>query len=399
MAAPPQSPQATAPGLARHRGYWRWSASAQLTRLPIAMAPLAFTSLSVALAGTYELGAAIVATIVVAEVVCAVPVGRLLDRFGPVLTLRVLLVLRGLAYLAVLFALWQGAPSAACLVLAALVGCLGGGLLGGLRALLTDIVGPALLTRAVAVNTMMVDVVIVGGPLLVGLLATFSVLGPVVAMAIASVLAAPLVYAAGTRRAKPAVRPARSGALLMPLLGWIVCAFAVGHVASGIEVAVLPIAQRLGGGTAAATLIVGVLCVASTLGGFVFLRLDRRGTPRTVAALLLLYGSGAALVVCLGHSWPVVIAGTALAGVCLGPLINMNSLLAEAILPDHRRSEGFALINTAQGLGFGLGSLALSVLPLTLTGLLALASAALAALAVLRPPGRRAAVEPGPGPG
>ncbi|UZI28567.1 hypothetical protein OH133_10755 [Streptomyces sp. VB1] len=104
-------------------------------------------------------------------------------------------------------------------------------------------------------------------------------------------------------------------------------------------------------------------------------------------------------MVCLGHSWPVVIAGTVLAGVCLGPLINMNSLLAEAILPEHRRSEGFALVNTAQGLGFGLGSLALSLLPLPLTGLLALASAALAALAVLRAPGRRAAVEAAPGPG
>jgi hypothetical protein len=57
-------------------------------------------------------------------------------------------------------------------------------------------------------------------------------------------------------------------------------------------------------------------------------------------------------------------------------------VLAERLLPSHRKAEGFALINTAQGLGFSFGSLTLSVLSVQTAELLGVASTVIAAAAV-----------------
>jgi hypothetical protein len=64
------------------RAYWRWSAEVQLARLPATMAPLAFTLLATAITGSYRLGGVLMAVFVVAELLGAVPAGRLLDRSG-----------------------------------------------------------------------------------------------------------------------------------------------------------------------------------------------------------------------------------------------------------------------------------------------------------------------------
>ncbi|MGH8940746.1 MAG: MFS transporter, partial [Actinomycetes bacterium] len=79
--------------LLRNSGYWRWSAGVLLNRLPATMAPLAFTVLTTATTGSYRLGGIMMAVFVAAEMVGAVPTGRLLDRVGPARGLVVLLPL------------------------------------------------------------------------------------------------------------------------------------------------------------------------------------------------------------------------------------------------------------------------------------------------------------------
>jgi MFS family permease len=372
--------QATAPrpsALLRHRGYVRWSACAQLTRLPIAMASLALTALTAARYGSYGIGAAMVSIIVLGEVVFAVPVGRLFDRIGISTGLRALLVARGLVYAGLLAGIVAHVPPAVLLVMAAVIGMLGGGLLGGLRGLLGGVVGEDLLVPAVTVNAMVVDIVIVGGPLMVAALVRASVLAPVMAMAAASVLAAPLVMR-GTRLRTPGT--ARRN-LVVPLLGWMCCAFAIGHLTSTIEVAILPLAHRLHGGPGAAALIVATLSVASVLGGLVFLRRAPQPRVGTAAVLLPVIGAGG-VVVAFANSWPLMLIGTALAGVSLAPLSSISSVLAERLLPANRKAEGFSLINTAQGVGFSVGSLTVSVLSVRSAELLGVASTVIAAIAV-----------------
>jgi hypothetical protein len=40
--------------------------------------------------------------------------------------------------------------------------------------------------------------------------------------------------------------------------------------------------------------------------------------------------------------------------VCAGTLSIIDSVQAEHLMPPHRPAKGFALLNTAQGLGFGV---------------------------------------------
>lgn len=365
-------------------GYWRWSAGTQLARLPDAMAPLAFTTAAAVVTGSAAAGGVMVTALVVAEVGCSVPAGRLLDRIGVARGARILLPARGIAYLGLLAALLARVPLPVLVALAVVPGALGAGVLGGFRALLSGLVSESLLPRAVSLNAMVTDGVIVAGPLLVAGLAAVSLPAPLLAIAVTSVLAAVMVPGSTAVEA-----PSQGhGRLARPLVGWAISAFALGHLCSTVEVAALPIVQRLGAGPGAAAVVIAVFCVTSIAGSLIY---TVRGTPGTVwmaVALLITTAVGSALIA-WGPDWIGVSAGLVIAGVCVGPLLTTNSLQAERCMPVHRRAEGFAVLNTAQGLGFAAGSLTLSLLPVVAVGLSATATTLVAAtvLALVRQSG------------
>ena len=76
----------------------------------------------------------------------------------------------------------------------------------------------------------------------------------------------------------------------------------------------------------------------------------------------------------------------ALIGACTGPLVATTSVNLQRLLPKNRRSAGFSLSFTVQACGFGLGSLAVGVLPLWVTPLFGVFAAAIAGgMLVLKP--------------
>ncbi len=218
-----------------HRAYWRWSAGVQLARLPGTMAPLAFTLLATATTGSYRLGGVLMSVYVATEMVCAVPVGRLLDRVGPARGLSALLLLTAAGYAALAVA--ADAPAPVLLALVLLPGISGAALAGGFRTLLADTVDDALLPRAISVDAMLLEGVLIGGPTLVALLDLAGTVVPLAAMAVACVVAAALVprRPASHDRVESAadVPPVR----LSAYLPWLCCAFTVGLLLSTIEVA------------------------------------------------------------------------------------------------------------------------------------------------------------------
>lgn len=355
-------------------GYWRWSAGTQLARLPDAMAPLAFTTAAAVVTGSAAAGGAMVTALVVAEVGCSVPVGRLLDRIGVARGARVLLLARGIAYLGLLAALLARVPLPVLVALAVVPGALGAGVLGGFRALLSGLVSESRLPRAVSLNAVVTDVVIIAGPLLVAGLAALSLSAPLLAIAATSMLGAGMV----PRSAAVEAPPQGHGRLARPLVGWAISAFALGHLCSTVEVAALPIVQRLGGGPGAAAAVIAVFCVTSIAGSLVYTARKTPGTVRMAVALLITMAAGSALIA-WGLGWIGVSAGLVIAGVCVGPLLTINSLQAERCMPVQRRAEGFAVLNTAQGLGFAAGALTLLLLPVVAVGLFATATTLVAA--------------------
>jgi MFS family permease len=365
--------------LLTHRAYWRWSTGVQLARLPAAMAPLAFTVLTTATTGSYRLGGIMMSVYVVAELVFAVPSGRLLDRVGPAKALVLMLVCAaaGLGGLAV--AASVGASGATLLALVVVPGALTGGLSGGFRTLLAGTISDELLPRAIAVDAMILDGVLILGPALVAVLTMADSLLPLVVMAVVYLLSATLVPQRSVSRETPSAnRPAVPVRAALP---WLACQFTIGHLLSTVEVAPLALAQRLGAGERAAALVIAVLCGASIAGSALYAwRGLKLGRPKLQASILLGGFVVGGSLVAGDFGWPGLIAGIVVIGSCTGPLGTVASVQMQRILPKERRSEGFSLSFAVQATGFGLGSLSVGVLPLSLAPLLGVASALVACL-------------------
>jgi len=357
-----------------HRAYWRWSAGVQFARLPATMAPLAFTLLTTATTGSYRLGGVLMSVYVAAEMLCAVPVGRLLDRVGPARGLPGLLLLTAVGFALLATAAANHAPNAVLLALVLLPGVAAGALSGGFRTLLADTVDDALLPRAISVDAMLLEGVLIGGPALVALLDLAGTFVPVAAMAVACVVAAVLV----PRRAGEPDR-AESGddvpaARFTVYLPWLCCAFTVGLLLSTIEVAPLPLVQRLGAPATAAPVVIAVLSGASIAGSALYAWRGKTGDPRLFLGGFVAGG----LLLAADLGWPGLVASVAVIGGCTGPLVAATSVNLQRLLPKNRRSAGFSLSFTVQAAGFGLGSLAVGVLPLWIPPLFGAFAAAIA---------------------
>ena len=368
-----------------HRAYWRWSAAVQLTRLPAFMAPLAFTLLTTATTGSYRLGGVLMSVYVGAEMVCAVPVGRLLDRVGPARGLPVLLLLTAAGFVVLTVAAARNAPDAALLVFVVLPGITGGALSGGFRTLLADTVDDGLLPRAISVDGMILEGVLVGGPALVTLLDLAGPLVPVAAMAASCVVAALLV----PRRAGSHDRVESGEEDLPPArpvvyLPWLCCAFTIGLLTSTIEVAPLPLVQRVGAPETAAPLVIAVLTGASLAGNALYVWRGKIGDPRLFLGGFVAGG----IVLAADLGWAGLLASLVVIGACGGPLVAATSVNLQRLLPKNRRSAGFSLSFTVQACGFGLGSLAVGVLPLWLPPLFGVFAAAVAGAMLAVKPAR-----------
>lgn len=373
-------------GLMRDGGYLRWLTGAQLARLPDAMAPLAFTTMTAAMSGSAAAGGAMIAAMVTAEIGCSVPAGRVLDRIGITRGTRSMLLARALAYLGLLSASIADLPIAVLVALAALPGVLGAGVIGAFRAMLPDVVPTASLPRAVALNAIATDLVIIIGPLLAAGLANQWIAAPLAAIAATSATAAGLTPRAPRPHPERDSGPHGHARLIRPLLRWAITAFALGHVCASVEVAALPLAQRLNAGPTGAALLIAAFCATSMAASLAYTTLFTTRTSssaiKTAMVLLIAMAAGRATLAISDH-WAWSLTGAAIAGACVGPLLTLSSVHAEHHMPAHRHTEGFAILTTAQSLGFAAGSITLTQLPLPTLGIAATATTLLATAALL----------------
>jgi hypothetical protein len=374
--------------LLRHRGYWCWSAAVQLARLPSTMAPLGFTLLTTAITGSYRLGAAMMVAFVVGELAGAMLCGRLLDVTGPGRRLPVLLLSAAAAVIVAALAAGFGAPPWALLALATVCGAANGGLPGGFRAVLADVVSDRLILKAVSVDAMVLEGIIIAGPVLVALSARAGPVAPLIAMAGAFAVSAVALPHRRFRSRPPTTAIARVPLPWRDILPWLGCVFAIGHLLSTIEVASLPLAGRVGGGAVTATILIAVLSGASIVGGAVF---TWRGTATLAVALSCLgcFVVGGVLIA-LGSGWLSLLPGLTLVGGCTAPLLSVASGRLQRLLPERRRAEGFSASYIVQSVGFGLGALTLGVLPLRVAELIGMSSALLTGTVLLRRRGSQA---------
>ncbi|AWZ08124.1 hypothetical protein DRB96_30300 [Streptomyces sp. ICC1] len=402
--------------LLTHRPYWTWTLIVQLVNAPALMAAIAFAGLTAVSTGAAKDGGVMVASLILADVGSSALIGKVADRTpGRALPVAsAVLAALGLASVAVAAAL--GAPLPVLCVLCAVAGTGLGGLAGLTRALLDAAVPQRLVERALAVNATVMELLVVGAPLIAG--AALLVLGwpgGVAAMAAgAAVLALVLAFARGA--ARPALKRAPEGApegahegapegahaedgtpakrreplWNLGFIAWVAVGIAFGHTLGAIETAALPLAQTLGSGSFGAGTIIAVLAGSSALAGIGYAVLADRlpGGPSARAGALLGVVALAAVGAGRADGWPALTAVVIAAGLCTAPLNAIRSYAVEKTIPVHRRSEGFGWLYTTGACGFAASGLGLTVLPLDVA-LTAPAVSALAALALLAVSGVR----------
>lgn len=346
------------------------------------MAPLGYALLATELTGSYQLGGVLMAVFVIAEVLGATPVSRLLDRIGVARGLRSLLVLAALclsALTGLLLFTDDRVPTATLFVLVAMPGSVAGAISGGFRALLPYAAPAGALERAIAVDAVLMDLVILAGPLVVAGLANFGAPFAVGGMALAYLVAAVMVRSTTVRR------PERTGAPfpVRAIARWLACAFAVGQLLSVVEVGTLALASRLSGGAGTAAALIAVVSGASATAGICYAWLAPRLVidARARARLCLLALVAGGLVIAFASGWPAILGGLTLLGIGTAPLVAIVALQLQQVLPAHRRAEGFGVLQAVQGVGFGLGALSIALLALPVSFLAGVFSCLVAFLA------------------
>lgn len=183
--------------LLAHRGYWRWSISAQMARLPPLMTALAFVLAGTYATGGYAAGGLMVSSYILAQVCFSPFSGRLLDRIGAATGASGLLWLSVLALSGLTVAVALRSPAWLLVLLAAVAGAAPAGVSGAVRSLLNAAVPQRLVGPALAIDATVIEVMVVTAPLLVLAASVAGAPAGIVAMAAVAAVAALLVRGLG----------------------------------------------------------------------------------------------------------------------------------------------------------------------------------------------------------
>ncbi|WP_199859945.1 MFS transporter, partial [Thermobifida halotolerans] len=373
MTPPPAVPAADgtaaagAAALLAHRPWRRWVPTSALSRVPMAMAPLAVLLLGEHATGSLTSGVFLAGVFSLFSGAPGPFVGRLLDRFEMRRGLLWSLVAAAGSTILLLATAALGAPLWLYVLLCALQGLSMAGLLGGMRALLLVVAPPGNLRRAHFAESLMVELSAVLGPLLVGALALLG--GADAALAGTALLCAAAGWA---MRSAPALPPAPAAAAtpLLPAVPVLRISLLVLCVSTGYGVLTANIPQRMadyGLTSTHATWVTAVFSTGACLGGVLAslrpLSADRAaaGTP-----LLLLASAAISLPAGLAQTVGGYAAALFASALLLVPLNGILVTRVEAELGLRRRAEGFSYFGAAATAGGSLGYLAASALaPLT----------------------------------
>jgi MFS family permease len=315
-------------------------------RLSLGMTGLALLLLVRAATGSYADAGFVSAAYAVSFAIASPYRARTADRRGPSPVLRLTGVAHPLAFGLLVLLARAGAPTVAMAAAALLIGVTVPPLGSVMRALWGEIVSGPQLATAYSLESVVVELCFVLGPLVVGALALVTPdLGVLASGTVAGIGA--LLLAANPRVRAVVPHEARPTDLLGPLVSPVVraCLLNVLWIGFGfgtIEVGVLAFVDAQGHSRSAAGLVLAVWSCGSILGGLVYGGLHLVTPPaRQLPLLVTAVGIGAALPV-LSPNVYVLGALLVLAGSTIAPFSACNSVILGASAPPGTVTEAFA---------------------------------------------------------
>ena len=315
-------------------------------RLSVGMNGLALLILVRATSGSYATAGAVAAAYAVSLAVGSPSRARSADRRGAARILALCAVIHPAAVVGLVLFADAGAPTLALVGAALLMGVTVPPLGSVMRALWGSLVVPAALPTAYALESVVVELCFVVGPLLVALLVGAGQSVPLIVSATAATVGALWLASSGRVRATQP-HPERSVHLAGPLVNPVVraCLLNALFVGAGfgtIEVGVLAFVREEGSAGVATGVVLAVWSLGSMVGGLVYGSLRPRApATRQLPALVTAVAVGACLPV-LAPGVVALGALLALSGSTIAPFSACNSVLLGASAPTGTVTEAFA---------------------------------------------------------
>ncbi|MEZ5123482.1 MAG: MFS transporter [Solirubrobacterales bacterium] len=331
-----------------------------VARIPIGMLGLALVLFVEDVKGSYAPAGAVTAAFALSAALLAAAEGRLIDRRGQTVVLLAGASVSVAAFVALVVLGLRGAPTGV------LVGC---AVVGGtmppvsacLRPLWPRLLDRELVTAAYALDSILIEVVFVIGPLLAGLL--IALFSPEAAILVSTgLMLAGCTWFASLEpsrrwRGEPATSSHLLGALVAPgIRTLVVGSLAVGVCFGTLEVALAAYGNDRGSGSLGGVLI-ALQAIGSATGGLWYgVRGDRLG-PLHVGYLGLLTAVPPLIALLaaaptLGTLVPLAI----LSGCVVAPLSAAGNLLASSLAPAGTLTEAFTWVITAIVAGTAAGN-------------------------------------------
>jgi MFS family permease len=335
-------------------------ASSLLSRFPIGINALAIVLFLREQTGSFAIAGAVSGSLAAGSGLGAPFVGRLVDRIGARRVLVPLACIHALGLGSIVGFAELGAPTVV------LIGC--GFICGAalpptssvLRSQWTELLEPRLHQAAFALDSTMIELIFITGPLLTaGIAAVSSPAGALIVAAAATVTGTAIFTALPpTKNFKVHERSAAGmlGALAIPGVRTLVLVSLPTGIGLGILEVGIPAFSRAEGAAAAAGVLLAIWSFGSGIGGLLYGMLPRRGG---VLRMHLIVTALLPLTLLPLAAAPSVIAMAFLvipAGCCIAPLLATRNELVGGVAPPEMRTEAYTWPMTAFVGGIAIGA-------------------------------------------
>jgi len=335
-------------------------ASALLARLPIGINALAIVLYLREQTGSFAIAGAVSGSLAAGSGLGAPLLGRLVDRVGARRVLIPLAFVHAVSLGAIVGFAELGAPAIVLLVFGFVAGAAVPPTSSVLRAMWTDLLDRPLHQAAYALDSTMIELIFISGPLLTAAIAAIaSPAGALIISAIAVVTGTTIFTALPpTRDFEPTHHESKGllGALASPGVRTLVLISLPTGIGLGMIEVGIPAFSRAEGAAETAGLLLAVWSFGSGIGGLLYGMLPRRGglyrMHLVVAALMPLTMLPLALATSVGWMALLVIP----AGCCIAPLLATRNELIGGVAPPGMRTEAYTWPMTSFVGGIAVGA-------------------------------------------
>jgi MFS family permease len=341
-------------------------ASALIARLPIGINALAIVLYLREATGSFAVAGTVAGTLAAGSGIGAPVQGRLVDRMGARRVLLPLAVVHAVALGAVVAFAELSAPTAVLGFFGFTAGFAVPPTSSVLRSMWTELLEPRLHQAAYALDSTMIELIFISGPLLTAVIATVASPAAALIVSAIAVIGGTAVFTAlpPTRRAEPAKRESRGplGALASPGVRTLVFMSLPTGIGIGMLEVGIPAFSRAEHAAATAGVLLAIWSLGSLLGGLLYGTLPRRrglhGTHLLLAAVLPL----TLLPLAAASSVWVMALLVIPAGCCIAPLLATRNELVGGVAPEGMRIEAYTWPITSFVGGIAIGATVSGVL-------------------------------------